>query len=176
MTTEAARMQGFCPQLIHWNNKEPENHYMLGNTISVPVLHRIYISTIRAMGFDIDDPWEAGTAQQHLIQSAEADKIPPNFRMTRTVEVGNTILIDKQTNRPKQAKQVTLLRYYHQTPRTPPPPSHLEDDHYPPADQLPLPPCYQAQRFAQPSAWTNIRWDIFVFGVSDVFLWSVVSV
>ena len=154
LTTEAARLQGFSPHMIRWNHREPENHYMLGNTISVPVLHRILINSIQATGFSIDDPWELGTAQPHLIQSAKTDTMPHNFRITRTVKIGSLIQKHKHTNKPKQPKQVTLLRYYQprskqSEPNKTPDPSNQKPDH----DQIPPPPCYSDQRFAKTSIW-----------------------
>lgn len=144
MTSEAARLQGFHLRLLRRNNKEPQNHFMLGNAISVPVLQRIIITAIRTIGFEIEDPWRLGTAQQHLIQAAKADQIPPNFRMTRSATINNITQAHKLTPRIPQGRQVTLLRYYHQRTQTPIP---TRTDN--PSPSLPNPPCFNNLPFAE---------------------------
>ena len=67
---ECARLQGYLPGKIIWNELQSQNYFMLGNTKGVPVVQRLLVAALRSIGTHCPDPWE-GQAQAQLIADAQ---------------------------------------------------------------------------------------------------------
>ena len=53
---ETARLQGYDTRRLNLDPKIANNYFLIGNSMSVPVLERLWIGTQRAQGFSVDDP------------------------------------------------------------------------------------------------------------------------
>lgn len=71
---ECSRLQGCDPTKLQWHHMSYVNFHMLGNTMSVPVLHRLIISCLHALGYAFPDPWADFSAQHQLIRQAATER------------------------------------------------------------------------------------------------------
>ena len=74
---EAARFQGYDTRCLRFDPIPGNNHYLIGNTMSVPVLERLWVATQRAQGFAANGPWTDGIRQAQLIEAAGHDRLTP---------------------------------------------------------------------------------------------------
>ena len=82
---EAARLQGYDTRCLKFDPDPGNNHFLVGNTMSVPVLERLWVATQRAQGFTVDDPWVDSIRQAQLVEAAMQDTLTPtNFHSLRT--------------------------------------------------------------------------------------------
>ena len=72
---------GYSSEKIGWAGAETTNWHLLGNTIAQPMMERLLVAALRAMGATITDRWENGDAQRQLRAEAARDRIerPPGL-------------------------------------------------------------------------------------------------
>ena len=75
---ETARLQGYDTRRLKLDPKISNNYFLIGNSMSVPVLERLWIATQRAQGFSADDPWANGVRQAQLVEAAQQDRLTPS--------------------------------------------------------------------------------------------------
>ena len=75
---ETARIQGYDTRQLKLDPKISNNYFLIGNSMSVPVLERLWIATQRAQGFSADDPWANGVRKAQLIEAAQQDRPTPH--------------------------------------------------------------------------------------------------
>lgn len=75
---ECARLQGYLPSKLHWLQLASNNHHTLGNTMSVPVLHRVLIPSFESIGYRCNDPWLGSDASQCLVHRAQSETFTLN--------------------------------------------------------------------------------------------------
>ena len=75
---ETARLQGYDTRRLNRDPKIANNYFLIGNSMSVPVLERFWIATQRAQGFSVDDPWTNGFRQAQLVEAALQDRLTPS--------------------------------------------------------------------------------------------------
>ena len=75
---EAARLQGYVSRSLTFDNTAANNFFLIGNTMSVPVLERIWIVVMRAQGYAVPDPWEIDQTQQDLKNDAASGSLSPS--------------------------------------------------------------------------------------------------
>ena len=95
---EAARLQGYDTRCFALDPQPSNNHYLIGNTVSAPVLERLWIATQRAQGCAIEDPWTNGVRQAQLIEAAKHDRLTPTQLLKQRAATGSV-------NRQKKANQ-----------------------------------------------------------------------
>ena len=71
----AARIQGYDTRCLKFDRGPGNNHYLIANTMSVPVLGRFWIATQRGHGYSVSDPWAEGVVHAQLIDAAINDRL-----------------------------------------------------------------------------------------------------
>ena len=60
-----------------WEFRYTRNYHMLGNTMSVCVLERLWTAIRNAQGYTDADMWENGVRQNDLRKEAQEDRLSP---------------------------------------------------------------------------------------------------
>ena len=74
---ETARLQGYDTRCLKLDPQIANNYFLVGNSMGVPVLERLWVATQRAQGFSVEDPWSNGLRQAQLVEAAQQDRLTP---------------------------------------------------------------------------------------------------
>ena len=75
---EAARQQGYVTNRTRFDSIAANNFFLIGNTMTVPVLKRKWIAVMRAQGYAVSDPWENCKREEDLKNDAAAESLTPS--------------------------------------------------------------------------------------------------
>ena len=115
---EAAIIQGYGTRCLKFDRHPVDNHYLIGNTMSVPALERLWIAAQRAQGYSVSDPWVEGVRQAQLIEAAINDRLTPFQHAKQDAAASDARRNAKGRRATTQGSLLDMLTNNTNTPRT----------------------------------------------------------